>query len=160
MMLRFVVVTALLVAGSAGAAGDAAKCKLQVVQALPEREKPGAGQEIDPRLDRLKTHFERAPFTAWKRFKLIEERTFDVEPQAPPSLVPLPGGRTAALGFVDHVKRDDGKHRLRLKLDIDAEKKRLLSTVIVLDEGGVFLEAGLKLDPGLLVLAFSCVTGA
>jgi len=139
---------------AAGArAQEPARCKVQMVQALAD------GGGVDPRLERLKPYFQKPPFTAWKKFTLLEEKTFEVKPGAPASFA-LPSGRQAQLTYVDHVLREGGKHRLRLKLAIDDGAKRLLETVIVLDEGGVFLEAGQKLAAGLLVLAFSCLTGS
>ncbi len=142
----------LLVAAGASA-DEPARCKIQIVHAL---EGPGS---IDPKLERLKPHLEKPPFTAWKRFALLEEKELEVKPGAPADFT-LPNGKQGSLTYVDHLLRDGGKHRLRLKLAISDSGKKLLETVIVLDEGGVFLQAGQKLQAGLLVLAFSCLTAS
>jgi hypothetical protein len=115
-------------------AGEPARCKVQMVHALE-----GVGG-IDARLERLKPYLEKPPFTSWKKFVLLEEK--------------------ASLTYVDHLPRDPGRHRLRLKLAIADGDKKVLETVLVLDEGGVFLQAGQKLQTGLLVLAFSCLTAS
>jgi hypothetical protein len=142
-----------LLATAGARADEPARCKIAMVHALE-----GQGG-VDPKIERLKPYFEKPPFTAWKQFKLLDEKSLEVKPGAPAEFK-LPNGKDGSLTYVDHLLRDGGKHRLRLKLAISDQGKKLLETVIVLDEGGVFLQAGQKLAQGLLVLAFSCLTGS
>jgi hypothetical protein len=151
-MRAFLCAWALLIAAGARA-DEPAHCKISMVHALE-----GNGG-VDPKLERLKPYFEKPPFTSWKQFKLLDEKSLEVKPGAPAEFK-LPNGKDGSLTYVDHLLQGQGKHRLRLKLAISDAGKKVLETVIVLDEGGVFLQAGQKMQQGLLVLAFSCLTGS
>jgi hypothetical protein len=129
-----------------------AKCVVMIIHALPD----GQGvQAMDPKIDSLKPYLEKGPFTAWKRFSLLDEKSFDVSTNDTDRFT-LPNGKQVAITYVDHVKREDGKHRLRLRLEIEDGPRKLLNTVFVLDEGGVVLSAGQKHLNGLLILGIRC----
>ena len=150
---RWVLAAACLVGVGARARADepSANCSVRMIQALHE----GAG--IDPKITTLRPYLEKAPFTAWKQFKLLDEKELVLAPHASSSFA-LPNGREGTLSYVDHFVAKDGDHRLRLQLTILDGKKKMLATTFVLDEGGVVLQAGQKLDTGLLILGFSCKT--
>lgn len=126
-----------------------ARCAVRIIQGSHE------GQGIDPKITRLRPYLEKDPFTAWKNFQLLEQKDLTVPPKATQTFA-LPNGKQAALTYVDHVLRPDGKHRLRLRLEVEKGAKKLLDTTFVLDEGGMVLQAGQAHHAGMLILAFSC----
>jgi hypothetical protein len=128
-----------------------AKCFVRMIQASHE-----AGG-VDPKITRLRSYLEKPPFTAWKKFTLVDEKDMMVAPNTTDHF-DLPNGKKASLTYVDHVLTPEKKHRLRLRLEITDGKgsEKFLNTTFVLDEGAVFLQAGQKLGSGLLVLGFSC----
>jgi hypothetical protein len=129
-----------------------AKCEVRVIQASNQ------GEGIDPQITRLRGYLTRAPFTAWKHFKLADSRELTVEPRAAATF-PMPNGREGTLTYVDHMLRPDGKHRLRLELGVHEGDKPLMHTTFVLDEGGVVLHAAHRhAKDGVMILAVSCET--
>jgi hypothetical protein len=139
------------VAAPAHADPPRAKCMLRTIQAVPA----GDGPSIDPRITRLKPYLEKAPFTAWKKFDLLDSKELELAP-AGTGATTLPNGNHASLTYVDHVMTPQGKHRLRLRLEIDHGAKKELNTTFVLDEGGVVLQAGQKHGGALLILGVTC----
>lgn len=129
----------------------AARCVAQFIHALAD------GHGVDPKLDKLKPYLAKAPFTAWKRFVLLDEKKFHVAPNDTDRFT-LPNGKQLSITYVEHVVKDDQKHRLRLRLEVDDGPKKLLNTTFTLKEGGMVLEAGQKHAGGLLVLGLSCET--
>jgi hypothetical protein len=148
-MRGVVLALALGLAVPASAESPKATCMLRSIQASP------TGEGIDPRLTRLKPYLEKAPFTAWKKFDLMDEKELTLAP-ASSGQTTLPNGNHASLTYVDHVMSPQGKHRLRLRLEIDHGDKKELNTTFVLDEGGVVLQAGQKHGGALLILGVSC----
>jgi hypothetical protein len=145
-----------LTLGAARADEPPAHCDVRVIQALPH------GSGIDPQITRLRKQLERPPFTAWHGFKLLGDHDLKVPLHESVSFT-LPNGKKTSVSYVDHVERPDGKHRLRMRLEIDdrqgaATPEKDLSTVFVLDEGGVVLQAGQKYQDGILILGLSCST--
>ena len=129
-----------------------ASCSVRVIKASQD------GEGIDPRITRMREYLQKPPLNAWKKFTLLDEKDVVVAPKAT-NRFDLPNGRHASLSYVDHVLTPQGKHRLRLHLEIaDSANsvKKLLNTTFVLDEGGVVLSAGQKYQNGLLILGFSC----
>lgn len=126
-----------------------ADCSVRMIDAFHE---PGG---VDSRITVLRPYLERAPFTAWRSFRLVEEKNITIAHETTQKFA-LPNGSQAALTFVQHLLRPDGKHRLRLRLEIEKSGQKVLDTTFVLDEGGVVLQAGQKHGRGLLVLGFSC----
>jgi hypothetical protein len=139
----------LLTAGAAFAEEYHAKCFVRMIQASHD------GHGVDPKITRLRPYLEKPPFTAWKHFQLIDEKDMTVAPNTTDRFT-LPNGKQASLTYVDHVLSPEGKHRLRLRLEIEDAAKKVLNTTFVLDEGGVVLQAGQKHGGGLLILGFSC----
>jgi hypothetical protein len=155
----------LLLSGLAGVAGLSARaradeplaeCAVRLIEADPEADSPGASTPfIDPKITNLKEYLTKAPFTSWKQFKLVDEKHLRLGPHAAEEFS-LPNGRQASITYVDHLLREDHKHRLRLRLTIHHGPKQVLDTVFVLDEGGVVLQAGQKCQKGRLILGISC----
>jgi hypothetical protein len=131
--------------------GPHAKCFVREILATHEG-KPGT---IDPKITRLRPYFQKAPFTAWNSFHYIDEKDMAIAP-ATTDKFDLVNGKHASLTYIDHVLNPAGKHRLRLRLQIEGGDKKFLDTTFVLDEGGVVLQAGQKHENGVLVLGFSC----
>jgi len=144
-----VVAYGLLAAGPVSADEPHAKCFVRMIKALHE------GEGVDPKITRLRPYLEKPPFTAWKRFELVDEKDMVVAPSMTDQFK-LPNGKLASLTYVDHVLTPEQKHRLRLRLEIVDGDKKMLNTTFVLDEGGVVLQAGQRLGKGLLILGFSC----
>lgn len=118
---------------------------------------------IDPRIDRLRPYLLQPPFTAWREFKLLDARTLELQPKVPSSFS-LPNGRTVTLTFLEHLP-DTGKthHRVRLQLEMTGSHKApdgtplsSLKTIIVVEEGGLVLQAGQPHRHGMLVVGTSC----
>ncbi len=152
-----VIVGAALVAVAGGAArADTATCDVPIVHALHNGD-DGRAPEIDPQINMLRPYLQKAPFTAWREFKLLDRKELSI-PEGGSQTFVLPNGRDATLTFVSH-SAGPGDHRMRLKLAIDDKvKKKMLDTTFVLDEGGVVLHVGQKHQGGILVLAVSCKT--
>jgi hypothetical protein len=154
--MRSLILASLLVWGSARADEVPAHCAVRVIQALPH------GSGFDARITRLRKQLEQPPFTAWHHFKLLGEENLTVALHESGAFV-LPNGKPASVTYVEHVERPDGKHRLRMRLEIEGRQGQAmppkdLSTVFVLDEGGVVLQAGQKYQEGILILGISCST--
>lgn len=146
-----------LLAGRAQAA-QTASCEVPVIHALQGTD--GKHQEIDERIQRLRPYLEKAPFTAWHQFKLLERKDLTVTEHGSTEFQ-LPNGREATLSFLEHSSGPgDDHHRMRLRLVIEdkAKNKKLLDTTFVLDEGGVVLHGGQHYAGGVLVLGISCKT--
>ena len=155
----------LLLSGGVACAEDLpAKCTLRVIHALNEPQPsptstptPTPAPTIDPRITRLRPYFEKAPFTAWRKFQLLDTKEFTLTNASTQSF-DLPNHKKASITYTDHMLRPDGKHRLRLKMGITHGEKQIMQTTFVLDEGGVVLEVGQKYQNGILVLGISCET--
>jgi len=128
-----------------------AKCDVRIIQALKE------GSGIDPKITRLRPYLEHAPFTAWHRFKLLDDKQLNLTPHGGKAGFDLPNGRKATLSYVDHFMQGK-EHRMRLQLTIDRAEKQMLNTTFVLDEDGVVLQAGQSYENGKLILGISCKT--
>jgi hypothetical protein len=154
-------VASLLLAGPQRARADdpAAVCTVRVVKALHSAEAPAGAHNpaplIDPRLEPLKPYLEKAPFTSWHEFKLLEEKPLHLQPHGTARFM-LPNGRQVTLTYVDHLLREDNKHRLRLQLGIHKGDRQVLNTTFVVDEGGVVVQAGQQFQKCLLILGISC----
>ncbi|HEX9102900.1 MAG TPA: hypothetical protein VF997_11890 [Polyangia bacterium] len=145
------------VAAAGSARAESAQCDVPIIHALRNGD-DGKAPQIDPAINRLKPYLQRAPFTAWGEFKLLDRKDLTIPVNGQSSFV-LPNGREATLSFVEHsVGPDD--HRMRLKLVIDDKHKKgkMLDTTFVLDEGGVVLQVGQKYEGGILILGVSCKT--
>lgn len=146
--------TALLAGGSARA--ESATCDVPVIQATHGHEQ--GDPTIDSQINRLKPYLQKAPFTAWHEFKLLDRRELTLQEKGSSSFT-LPNGREASLTFIDHTS-GPGDHRMRLKLVVEdrAKHDKMLDTTFVLDEGGVVLLVGQKHQGGVLIIGVSCKT--
>jgi hypothetical protein len=143
-----------LVMGLAAARADepTAKCSLRIIQAEHD------GAYIDPAITLLRPYLEREPFDDWKHFKLVEHKELTLNIKGSGGAL-LPNGRKVTLTYVEHVLNPQGKHRVKLRLEIDNGAKKELNTQLTLDEGGVFLQAAQKKltkETEMLILGISC----
>jgi len=149
---------AILATSRRAEAAPTASCEVPII--LGKQSGDGRPPEIDERIQRLKPYLEKAPFTAWHQFKLLERKDLSV-PEHGATEFTLPNGREATLSFLDHSGgAGDDHHRMRLRLLIEdkAKNKKVLDTTFVLDEGGVVLHGGQHFEGGVLVLGISCKT--
>ena len=130
-----------------------ARCQVRTIHATH-----GDGG-IDPQLAELRPQLSRAPFTAWKSFKLLALHQVQLMPGGA-SAFELPEGRQGILTYKQHMEAEGGKHRVRLQLEVKKGSQAQLSTVFLLDEGGTVLSAGQKHGDGILILGVTCSTGA
>ena len=142
-------------APAAGAAHAPAKppahpaaCTVRVVDALPD------GHDFDPQLAPLRPQLTRPPLSQWHQFKLLQQHAL-VLAAAVPSRFDLPDGHHGLLTFEELVEAA-GKQRLRVRLEILDGTARLLSTRLLMNNGATLLQAGIKHEKGLLVLAITC----
>jgi hypothetical protein len=133
------------------AAGDEPQpsCGVKVILASHE----GAG--LDPKLNALKHYLAKDPFTAYKSFQLVDEKKWAVRPSQTDKLK-LPNGKEMALTYLETVSGTNGAKRVRMRLEITDDAKKLLNTTFALDEGAYVLQAGQRHGNGLLILGLSC----
>jgi hypothetical protein len=151
MFARLATLGLFLLIAAPAVADEHARCTIRVIHALRD------GHGFDSKITRLRTYLEKEPFTGFRHFRLLDARDVDVKPNIPDTFT-LPNGKIASLTYVEHLEGQGGKHRVRLRLDIEdpTHNKKMLSTTFVLDEGGVVLHAGQKHGAGLLVMGISC----
>lgn len=125
-----------------------AVCTVRVIQAHQ------TGNDFDPQLKPLRTHLTRPPFSSWHSFRQIQKHDLNL-PLNTAKTFNLPGahdGELTYLGRADGPKR----HRVRVHLELRDGTAKLVNTVILLDDGGTFLQGGIKNAGGTLVLGFTC----
>lgn len=145
-----------LTAGAPSAAGadpgDAA-CLVRVIHA----KKSG---DFDKELEELRPQLTKTPLLdSFKGFSLLKKHELSLRPGAEPTKFELPGGQSGSLGFEGPAESSpDGKAktRLRIKLQLHDVGARLLSTKLVLNDGGTVLQGGIKHEDGTLVLGITC----
>jgi hypothetical protein len=137
--------------GSAQAADAPTRCMVRLIHALRD------GEGIDPQIVKLRPYLQKDAFASFKRFVLLDKREFALQPKLAERL-PLPNGKEASLTYLEMVDRNDGKRRLRMRLEIvtPGQAQRLLDTTFLLEDGGVVMQAGQKHDSGQLILGVSC----
>jgi hypothetical protein len=153
-MKRLVVVglLALALPARADAPTPTARCTLRIIEARHD------GGGIDPQIVSLKPFFEREPFDDWKSFKLLKTKTTLLAPHASDTEA-LPNAHTATLTYVEHLLGPDGKHRVKLQLEILHGARKDLNTVFTLDEGKplpVALQKKQTAATEMLILGISC----
>ncbi len=129
-----------------------AKCSVRIIDAKHD------GPFLDPNITVLRPFLEREPFDDWKNFKLVTAKEFALAIKASHSEM-LPNGRKATITYVGHLLNPQGKHRVKLQLEIDHGAKKEVNTQLTLDEGGVFLQAAQKKltkETEMLILGISC----
>ena len=125
-----------------------AKCRLQVVHALPTD--GGVDEKIKPLEERLR----RPPFREWKTFRLLTEEERELRPTSSTEYQ-LPEGRKAELLFAERATVPTGKPQIRGSLKIEGPRSAA-RTMFSLDEGGVLLVAGHRHQGGILIYSLSC----
>jgi hypothetical protein len=136
------------VSGRALADEPPASCGVKIILASH------AGSGVDPKLVGLKHYLAKDPFTTYKSFQLLDEKKWSLRASQTEKLK-LPNGKEMALTYVDTVAGTNGK-RVRLRLEISDDSKKLLNTTFTLDEGAYVLQAGQRHKDGLLILGVSC----
>ncbi len=149
LLSRLLATVALVVAASARAEAPNADCSIRVVHAR------STGEGMDPRITRLRALLQKPPFTEWKRFDLLSQQELTLK-LGTPMTTALPNGKRASLTYVHHDKSEHGPHRLELRIQIGEGAKQLLDTSLVIDAGGVAIQAGQKHQDGMLILGFTC----
>jgi hypothetical protein len=157
-----VVMGALLAVGApaASAAADAASaantgdalCTVRVIHA----KKTG---DFDKELEALRPQLTKTPLLdSFKGFSLLKKHELSLRPGAEPTRFELPGGQSGSLGFEGPAESppDKAKTRLRLKLQLHDVGARLLSTKLVINDGGTVMQGGIKHEDGTLVLGITC----
>jgi hypothetical protein len=153
---RHVAIAALALGGATSAHAENAVCDVPMIQALHNGD-DGREPVIDPKIVKLRPYLMRAPFIAWREFKLVDRKEVEV-PLHETRTFALPNNREGALTFQEHSS-GPGDHRLTLRMTIDDPiKKRMVDTTFILDEGGVVLHGGQRYNGGTLILAVSCRT--
>ena len=127
---------------------ESARCLVRSIHALPE------GSAFDAQLEPLKAQLKNPPLSAWKSFRQLDKQELNLPQKAPGSFT-FPGDHRGTLQFLDKVEKD-GKLRLRLRLELFDGSAKLLSTTVLIDNGGTLLQAGTKHQGGMLVLGFTC----
>jgi len=137
-----------LVGPSVARADEQPSCGVKVILATHE------GTGVDPKIVRLKHYLAKEPFTSYKSFQLLDDKRWSMRPSVAEKMK-LPNGKELALTYLDSAKGPNGT-RLRLRLEIGDDSKKVLNTTFALDEGAYVLQAGQRHGDGLLILGVSC----
>ena len=144
---------ALLAAPVAARADEpSARCTLRVIDARHD------GSGVDPKISTLKPYLEREPFDDWKSFKLVKTKTTNLAPHGSDTEV-LPNDHTATLTYVEHLMSPEGKHRVKLRLELQHGTRKGLTTTFTLDEGQplpIALQKKQTQATEMLILGISC----
>ena len=140
-------------ATSIARADATARCRIRSIEAQP------SGGGIDGGLADLRAQLSNPPFTQWKSFKLLADHNLTLSPGGTSSFQ-LPDGREGLVKYIQHLQPQNGRHRVRLHLEVKKGAESQLSTTFVLDEGGTVLVAGHPHGNGITILGVSCATGA
>lgn len=135
-------------AGSPDDAKETASCLVRTIHAVHE------GSAFDAQLEPLKGQLKSPALSAWKSFKQIDKQDLTL-PRHSPQSFNIPGEHRGSLQFLEKVEKE-GKQRLRLRLELFDGAAKLLSTVVLIDNGGTMLQAGTKHAGGTLILGFTC----
>lgn len=136
------------VAAKADEGKEAASCLVRTIHALHD------GSAFDAQLEPLKAQLKSPALSAWKSFKQLDKQELTLPAKSPQSFN-VPGDHRGSLQFLEKVEKD-GKQRLRLRLELFDGAAKLLSTVVLIDNGGTMLQAGTKHAGGTLILGFTC----
>jgi hypothetical protein len=150
--LALALLSTMLYGGRALAGEPDAKCSMRIIDAKHD------GAFLDPNITVLRPYLEREPFDDWKNFKLVTAKDVSLALKSSHSEM-LPNGRKATITYVGHLLNSQGKHRVKLLLEIDHGDKKEVNTQLILDEGGVFLQAAQKKqtkETEMLILGISC----
>ncbi len=125
-----------------------ASCSVRVIHATKQ------GGQFDSRLEPLRPQLTRPPLDSWTGFGLLKQHELVIA-NGSSQTFDVPGDHQGVLSYEGRADTG-GKHRLRLKLEIQDGQAKLLSTKFVINSGGTVLQAGIKHDKGLLVLGITC----
>lgn len=129
---------------------EIAHCLVRNIHALHE------GSAFDAQLEPLRAQLQNPALSAWKSFRQLDKQELDLQlSTATPGNFTVPGDHRGTLQFLNKVEKD-GKLRLRLRLELFDGAAKLLSTTVLIDNGGTLLQAGTKHQGGMLVLGFTC----
>ena len=129
---------------------EIAHCLVRNIHALHQ------GNAFDAQLEPLRAQLQNPALSAWKSFRQLDKQELDLQlSTATPGNFTVPGDHRGTLQFVNKVEKD-GKLRLRLRLELFDGAAKLLSTTVLIDNGGTLLQAGTKHQGGMLVLGFTC----
>ena len=134
-------------AGSPDDAKETASCLVRTIHAVHE------GSAFDAQLEPLKGQLKSPALSAWKSFKQIDKQDLTL-PRHSPQSFNIPGEHRGSLPVLRRSK--EGKQRLRPRLELFDGAAKLLSTVVLIDNGGTMLQAGTKHAGGTLILGFTC----
>lgn len=127
---------------------ESASCLVRTIHALHD------GNAFDAQLEPLKSQLKSPALSAWKSFKQVDKQELML-PRHSPQSFNIPGEHRGSLQFLEKVEKD-GRQRLRLRLELFDGTAKLLSTVVLIDNGGTMLQAGTKHAGGTLILGFTC----
>lgn len=136
------------VAGKPDDSKESASCLVRTIHALHD------GSAFDAQLEPLKSQLKSPALSAWKSFKQVDKQELMLLRHTPQSFN-IPGEHRGSLQFLEKVEKD-GRQRLRLRLELFDGAAKLLSTVVLIDNGGTMLQAGTKHAGGTLILGFTC----
>ena len=141
-MLALPIGCLVLAAGAAPAAAqNRASCAVRQVLGLKA---PGG---VPPDLRFLEPQLSKAPFTAWKSFRMLSRTDLQMTRDESKAMM-LVTGHKLQLVFLGR----EGK-QLRLKLSI---KPKVLDVTYRINNGGTFLQIGLPYQDGNLIVATTC----
>jgi hypothetical protein len=137
-----------------------ARCTIRTILA---QEKPGAAADkkaahgVDRRLAFLRRQLGRAPFSAFKAFRLLDAKEL-VIPQGGRKELALPNGKVMRLTFKERLlgRKDRLNLRMHLSITPPKEKRFLPGTLFTIVNKGTLLVAGDKLKDGTLVVGVTC----
>lgn len=109
---------------------------------------------FDARLEPLRAHLSRPPFSAWKGFQLLAEHDLRI-PAGATAAFGLPDQHEGALAFQGHVEGAK-KRRLRMRLQIRDGAALLVNTEYKIDDGGTVFNVGIRHQGGMLILGLTC----
>ena len=125
-----------------------AMCSVRVIHAT------ATGTEFDARLEPLRPQLKGQAFQSFTNFALLKQHELSIAGGASQRF-DVPGEHQGVLAYEGRADAG-GKHRLRLRLEIQDGKAKLLSTKFVINDGVTVMQAGLKYDKGVLVLGITC----
>jgi hypothetical protein len=138
-------------AAPAAAVTNNADCTIYEIEAS------ATGNTVDPALKPLSKKLKKAPFSAWKTFKVLKKHSKVVQKMTA-LRVPLVTGSKMTLLYRDRSGGVENKVRLRLKFTLDdAKDKRKLDSTVNVDSGDHTLIGVDELkDGGMYILGVSC----
>ena len=139
---------ALAVPGEARAEVKKAACKVYAVAAS----KDAAKQRIPKELEVISSQLQDDQFAAFRSFRLLEDKTLRIAPNAP-GKAKLKSGHGIAL---DLLGGDDKRLKLHATLTGRDGSSKLVSTDYTIENNGVLMIGGVAHEGGKLFFAIQC----